>query len=116
MPRQASQRLDTDPAEIGGAQHLHHEEGLCRAQQDQRDAEDRQAAVQIKPGDEAGDVGKAGRTTGGWYRLGDQHTVWPWRHDQEGGPAGEAQDMKRSEEHTSELQSLMRISYADSCM
>src|SRR3546814_5547316 len=31
-------------------------------------------------------------------------------------PLGEARDMLRSEEHTSELQSLMRISYAVFCL
>src|SRR3546814_5867964 len=41
-----------------------------------------------------------GRTAMGWER-----TVWFWFWNQ-----------KRSEEHTSELQSLMRISYADLCL
>src|SRR3546814_9195799 len=36
-----------------------------------------------------------------------------WGPDDGGGPAGEGQ---RSEEHTSELQSLMRISYAVFCL
>src|SRR3546814_9933208 len=31
-------------------------------------------------------------------------------------PPGETRQMERSEEHTSELQSLMRISYAVSCL
>src|SRR3546814_10591119 len=32
------------------------------------------------------------------------------------GPSDGASDLRRSEEHTSELQSLMRISYADFCL
>src|SRR3546814_2318458 len=39
----------------------------------------------------------------------------PWRQDTESAPA-DRQDRYRSEEHTSELQSLMRISYAVFCL
>src|SRR3546814_66525 len=46
--------------------------------------------------------------------AGRQHVGPPQREEQIdlGGPAADALDPGRSEEHTSELQSLMRISYA----
>src|SRR3546814_9681432 len=37
-------------------------------------------------------------------------------HDAEGRAFGRVEDLDRSEEHTSELQSLMRISYAVFCL
>src|SRR3546814_8981085 len=45
----------------------------------------------------------------------------PWRHDRRvsgrgGSPSVPSADACRSEEHTSELQSLMRISYAVFCL
>src|SRR3546814_2539068 len=43
---------------------------------------------------------------------GDIHEAEPWRI----GVAGEIARPRRSEEHTSELQSLMRISYAVFCL
>src|SRR3546814_8418987 len=67
----------------------------------------------------------------GWVRLcpdraGDDHSVplhhrgelLPWRVFHAGGVcrAGAAAGAGRSEEHTSELQSLMRISYAVFCL
>src|SRR3546814_3403530 len=66
------------------------------------------AAEQIARGAFARDIGGEGRRIE--LMLGDQH------------PRGEAvrrvagQDRDRSEEHTSELQSLMRISYAVFCL
>src|SRR3546814_2638245 len=41
---------------------------------------------------------------------------YPAIHRQQFRPPGMARDMDRSEEHTSELQSLMRISYAVFCL
>src|SRR3546814_4205402 len=40
----------------------------------------------------------------------------PRHHDRPSGAAGPALSASRSEEHTSELQSLMRISYAVFCL
>src|SRR3546814_9233517 len=45
--------------------------------------------------------------------------AWSWRRKLESGAAATIQDIadaERSEEHTSELQSLMRISYAVFCL
>src|SRR3546814_9282330 len=42
--------------------------------------------------------------------------LWPDRGEPRGRRQGDARDARRSEEHTSELQSLMRISYAVFCL
>src|SRR3546814_4699641 len=49
----------------------------------------------------------------GWFKLADCESYKP-----SGAPVGEltAEDIERSEEHTSELQSLMRSSYAVFCL
>src|SRR3546814_6843980 len=50
--------------------------------------------------------------------AGDQRNLalFRQRHDRLGGAAAESPHDDRSEEHTSELQSLMRISYAVFCL
>src|SRR3546814_3071177 len=47
--------------------------------------------------------------------IGMLATSWPWPYAPEGVPVL-TKPMIRSEEHTSELQSLMRISYAVFCL
>src|SRR3546814_8711759 len=71
------------------------------------------------------------RASGGCFNSSDDRTIsqvaamWrdlmlEWRHSRQ--PSGHpmtshlAENLKRSEEHTSELQSLMRISYAVFCL
>src|SRR3546814_9013865 len=46
----------------------------------------------------------------------DAHDLAVRLHDRRHGANTEATDQERSEEHTSELQSLMRISYAVFCL
>src|SRR3546814_5189028 len=59
-------------------------------------------------------------TTAGFSRIGERlgRTPWPTLIVQEGGYVSDilGDNLARSEEHTSELQSLMRISYAVSCL
>src|SRR3546814_2903675 len=42
--------------------------------------------------------------------------VWQWKAESGGQITGQLRRLGRSEEHTSELQSLMRISYAVFCL
>src|SRR3546814_10856483 len=61
----------------------------------------------------------ADRRDPGQLPLGDQRVAShgsAWRTPHEGGADGGRVDRGRSEEHTSELQSLMRISYAVFCL
>src|SRR3546814_3751892 len=55
------------------------------------------------------------RPLGGRAILADRAPLFPDRADSDGGARG-MDHLQRSEEHTSELQSLMRISYAVFCL
>src|SRR3546814_1859822 len=54
----------------------------------------------------------SGETSGSLCRA---CRTWP-RHGREQGPCADVEGPRRSEEHTSELQSLMRTSYAVFCL
>src|SRR3546814_9928790 len=57
----------------------------------------------------------AARARGAWWRYGDRVGSRPLEPDRRSAE-GHGQGPPRSEEHTSELQSLMRISYAVFCL
>src|SRR3546814_1412615 len=62
-----------------------------------------------------GDCGQAGYA--GCERAGERRRVFPRDHpDDEMNALPHKMGLERSEEHTSELQSLMRISYAVFCL
>src|SRR3546814_9678390 len=71
-----------------------------------------------------GGAGGLARPDRGQHRVGHRLAALEGMHDAFGDPAGDAAGLmalahppcKRSEEHTSELQSLMRISYAVFCL
>src|SRR3546814_8897218 len=52
-------------------------------------------------------------SVGGFLGMGDRRVALPWEQLRF---SSEGSDLVRSEEHTSELQSLMRISYAVFCL
>src|SRR3546814_2410679 len=98
-----------------------------------RDRRSAAAAAELRPVDErvgeiAGVRARQGRTPrrdrqGAWRkgsgRARGALAIALCRDDARRGTAGrhrDHQDSRRSEEHTSELQSLMRISYADLCL
>src|SRR3546814_3950845 len=65
--------------------------------------------------------GSCRRSGGGKHRWRRVHNPYRWRHRSSAIGFGQerpapSQLLPRSEEHTSELQSLMRISYAVSCL
>src|SRR3546814_2808846 len=69
------------------------------------------------PHDQA--VGSCDHGTGGGWFLAGQPAVSAWRAVSDGSakhPVRPGEILGRSEEHTSELQSLMRISYAVFCL
>src|SRR3546814_6526274 len=78
------------------------------------------ADADLQRGSRAPDGRAAGdpRIAGGDLRARPLRLLRPQRHPQAGDPEGRAGCLRRakSEEHTSELQSLMRISYAVFCL
>src|SRR3546814_1768367 len=51
-----------------------------------------------------------------WPEIGDYHRLDAGQHHRRSQPSDRPDHRSRSEEHTSELQSLMRISYAVFCL
>src|SRR3546814_3641139 len=98
-----------DDVEVGG--HRGHQ-GPAKAREHANRADDSGLAAILMDEDRKADRGRHHREGG----EGIAHDHGEKRHtDREGGDGGE-QVAVRSEEHTSELQSLMRISYAVFCL